>query len=414
MKRVQFIRFQPSNKVSWSTFLRRIARSEVWHGIFLQECHALAIGRVSVTHVRPQVCELQSLSRTRFAVFGCGSFQELSASGYPASLGGHKGQRGVKGTGSGFLTSQDRSRRAQRAGNGQYPSRFCYNADVSKIAANGLLALSTACEGVFTMIAKCTMFFSLGNGGWSETWYRDNDTLTAAMVQLQALLTYRLGFLVSVATCTGLRVSFLSNPAVVQTQSRSDVGSIASTRDVKNVALFLPLGASNNTRRTAIFKGMSDASFDGGVYVAPPIVDPAIVRFIQQLRDGAWCILTQDKVNFPLRAVNTVDATGLVTTFDDPVWTVPVPGPLKIKFFRTKDSLGKGVKGVFSVIPSLTNPLHFQITNWTGQIITGKANARKYVLVLATSLYNLNRAFGGSRKTGRPFGSPVGRVKAKK
>lgn len=264
------------------------------------------------------------------------------------------------------------------------------------------------------MIAKCTMFFTMGSGGWSETWYRDNDTLTAAMVQLQALLTYRLGFLVSVATCTGLRVSFLQNPAVVQTLSRNDSGAISSTRDVRNVALFLPVGATNNTRRTVIFKGMSDASFDGGVYVSPPIVDPAIIRFVQQLRDGAWAILTQDKVNFPLRAVNTVDANGLLTTFDDPVWTIPVPGPLKIKFFRAKDTLGKSVKGVFSAIPSLTNPLQYQITNWTGQVIHGKANARKYVLVLATSPTNLNRGFGATRKTGRPFGSPVGRVKAKR
>jgi len=254
---------------------------------------------------------------------------------------------------------------------------------------------------------KCTAFFTLGNAGWSETWFLNSTALTAGMNLLQALITTRMAMCHSTVTCIGLRVSNPDNPVIFTVRQVSIVGSAAGNRDITNAALYWNCVGSNFGRRQIITRGQPDQQILNGVYQGVPPFDASAAAWGARIVSDGWCIRVQDRASFPVVDGAGVDAAGVLTTFAAQPWVVGQT----LKFFRTKDTLNRAVSGTWKIVLS-PDDTHFTLRGWTAGRIVTKPRVRRYVLI-PEQVATINILRAASRKTGRPFGSPRGRALAR-
>lgn len=251
---------------------------------------------------------------------------------------------------------------------------------------------------------KCTAFFTLGNAGWSETWFRDGTALVAARNSLQTLVSLRMRLCHSSVTCIGLRVSDTDNPVIFTVLPVNIVGSATGNRDITNAALFWNAVGVNFSRRQIVTRGQPDQQILNGLYQGVPPFDTDANAWANQILSDAWCIRVQSRTPNPIVDGAGVDAAGVLTTFASQTWLVGQT----LKFFRTKDTLGRAVSGTWKIVAS-TDDTHFTLRGWTAGRVVAKPRVRRYVLVPEqVAQITINRA--SSRKTGRPFGSPRGRA----
>jgi len=258
-------------------------------------------------------------------------------------------------------------------------------------------------------VLKCTTFFRLGNQGWSETWFRDGSALASGQAALVALISVRKGILVQTGSIIGYRTSVVENPAIVSHQNDTDIpGTYNALRDITNASLLWEAVTNAFTRRQVWTRGMPDVVLTSGRYDPSSLFAVAVNNWANELTGNGWCIRTQNRADWPLRNVAGIDATGKLTMFVDPLFTVG----MRLKFFRTRDTLGKTVKGTYAIV-SGDFATGYQLSPWTPGRLVVEGKVRNYVL-RPEQVVQIQIAKAGSRKTGRIFGVPAGRRRAAK
>lgn len=252
------------------------------------------------------------------------------------------------------------------------------------------------------MTLKCTAFFVLGNGGWSETWFRDGSDIAAGKNALTHYINDRLGICAPTVSSNGLRVSVVENPAIVTHLQGGDPGTFASGRDITNAALMAEAVSATYERRQLWLRGVPDAMIVGGQYAPTTPYGTAIQVFFQTIKDEAFAIRSIKRAN-PLQPIATISTTGLVTLVADPGWD----RGMMLKFFRARFDNGTAIRKSY-LIGAKVDPLNYQLLGWPAGRTALNVRARwlDYLLFRPTNIF-VSRA--GTRRTGRPFGQPVGR-----
>lgn len=245
--------------------------------------------------------------------------------------------------------------------------------------------------------------------GWSETWFRDGDSLAAGQAANVQLISVRDDILVQTASIIGYRTSVVENPAIVSHVTDINIpGSYNALRDITNAALLFEATTPRYTRRQIWVRGMPDAVLVSGAYDPSSSFAVAVNAWRNQLVTNGWSIRTQNRQDWPLRDIAGVDATGILTMFTDPGYSVG----MNVKFFRTKDTTGKTIKQIFKIV-SGDFATGFKLNGWPAGRVVFNGRVRAYVL-RTEPIDGIQIAKAGSRKTGRIFGVPAGRRKAAK
>lgn len=249
---------------------------------------------------------------------------------------------------------------------------------------------------------KCTSFWTLGNGGWSETWFRDGSDITAARNATTAYVNARCGISNQSVTCIGLRVSVVENPAIVSRLKLALAGTFASPRDVLNAALLLEAVSADYKRRQIWLRGIPDSMLTGGVYTPSTAFATALANYVTVIGQEGFAIRAIDRMQ-PLKDIVTISTTGLVTMISDPGWDAGD----NLKFFRARFDNGTAIKKTYKIALK-NNALEYQLAGWPAGRSALNVRARKFGLLLFRPVSFFDVA-ATTRKTGRPFGAPVGR-----
>lgn len=251
---------------------------------------------------------------------------------------------------------------------------------------------------------KGTMFFSGPNTGWSESFFSAETNLAVVLTRLQSLAGLRAQLLGSGNSIIGLRASQVDPAGAAQVKAVAIPGTSGAARDAVFVAVQIVISAGTVNRRQFLLRGVPDATVTNGIYTGGGLFDAAMANYLNTLISQQWQLRVVDKSN-EIFKVLSVDAAGLVTTLDPTGWAVNN----RIKFFRTSDTLFRNVGGVY-VVTAVPTTNTFQLLGWPAGRVVSFGQARKQVIgYLNITSYQIPGAVH-SRKTGRPFGQPRGRV----
>jgi hypothetical protein len=205
----------------------------------------------------------------------------------------------------------------------------------------------------------------------------------------------------------GLRVAQGDPPGASQVKEQAIFGGSGLQRDTPYQAMLVKLPTGSNRFRNVMLRGTPDARIAGGNYSSQAAYDAFLRAYFTQLRNDGALMLTFLRTN-PLTAVVSVSATGLLTLFAAETW----PTQSNLRFFRTKTLAGKTVRGDYKIItrPSDTTA---QLQGWPVGDVVAKGIVRLIVPLLLTLGTEEFPPRIRSRKVGRPFGQPVGRVKSR-
>lgn len=252
---------------------------------------------------------------------------------------------------------------------------------------------------------KCTSFFSMGNGGWSETWFLDGSNVSAGTIALQNLNLVRLALCPATVTLIGRRVSIVENPAIVNASSTNLVGTNSASRDVLNAALLWQATAANGAKRQVWTRGVPDEQIVSGAYAGVNGYPTLTLAWQQAIISNSFAIRSIDRT-VPIVNALAVDGNGVVTFLADPGWFAGDT----VRFFRSKNSLGKTIKKSYR-IALRTNGLTYTLNGWPAGVTALNPRARRIVPTLFVPVV-LTIVKAGTRRTGRPFNLPVGRRRA--
>lgn len=249
---------------------------------------------------------------------------------------------------------------------------------------------------------KCTNFFKLDPQGFSETYFSTQANLNTALTALRRMAGFRLAMCPSTVSYIGTRVADLDNPAQVLGARESAVGTYSGARDLTNAAILWKGFAAGNIKRQIWTKGAPDEIIVNGVYTPTSTFAVAAANWATDLVNTGWCVRTQNRTANPIVDGSGIGNTGILTTFGTQTW---VEGD-SLKFFRSRDTNGVTIKGIYRIGPPIDNK-HFQLIGWMGGRVATVVRMRRYVLVTSalTTIF-INKA--GTRKSGRPFGQAPG------
>lgn len=296
-------------------------------------------------------------------------------------------------------------------------------------------------EGSQVITSRATLFFESGKYGWSETYFRQAETLQDTMGFAQFLAASRAKLMGYGVGLTYLRCSddavrrdalvdrpqlfaaSPSSPAQVPTALALQPGqgymiippganivkpAVGKLADVPYSAILVRMESGSEYHRLVYMRGCPD---DIIVNPAGPILEKAwkdsFDAFLSQLVKGAWGFMavSRNTTRYPLKPI-----VGQLVA--DP-WTVEVTG----HGFAKGDTVrvagvrghGKLPNGLWTVVPVDTN--HFQLYGYAGPLTlawggTVQLQKREFIPIKTALIRGETH-----RDTGRPFDSPVGRRK---
>lgn len=251
---------------------------------------------------------------------------------------------------------------------------------------------------------KGTMFLQQGAAGWSESWYFDGSTSSGFDTAMSTLLTARANLLASNGLALGYRVAQTNPPGTAHTGIMNVASTSIAVQDLPQVSIFVRVYAVGNQKRLLMLRGIPDSQVVNAQY-APSGAYAGLLANYQSLVQTLGCRLRVHDTTEPVLAVLTVDTNGL-TTF---AGAHGLAVGNYVKFFRSKASNLATVKKTYQVlaVPSSTTAV---LNGWPAGItlLNGRAYQLVYKTAVIAGIGNVIRAT--TRKAGRPFGQPRGRL----
>jgi len=215
---------------------------------------------------------------------------------------------------------------------------------------------------------KCTIFFSQGKYGWSESYtqLRNDSSYVFAMARLQNLCAFRATILGSQAEIVGQRVSQFNITGDGFAKDQLYTGSLqADSNDPFTAVLATFTNATFSSRKVVYWRGVpDDVSQRGGVYVpgAVPGFSANIAQLISYLLTsqsdyswGWWGRPTPKPVAVPLSGYTIDVGTGAVNvSFNGNIFTNAVIGTKQNVFFSGVNAPAKSALKGTQVVTVLT------------------------------------------------------------
>lgn len=265
---------------------------------------------------------------------------------------------------------------------------------------------------------KVTFIFECRNKGWSESYYRENGSSDPFLLRTVSddLLKKRIAVAGKEVTCTYMRIANIETKRRVRLFFLGDTrkGVVGKPADNPESALILKMQDTTGGRaKTTFLRGYWDAVVDdGGNYVPTIAFENELDDFIQKLKVDSWAWLGVNvQTDFAL-ATLVQDAGGTVSgTLTGNLFTLPQVGKVFAVRFRRITQPGN-LNGQNPVLVTAQNAFktvkRIAILPWSGdgniQIST-----KSLVLIDTASVTGVSE-----RKTGRVFGSPRGRLPARR
>lgn len=196
-------------------------------------------------------------------------------------------------------------------------------------------------------------------GSFSENYYRNASSTTDAFAQLNTLMDARLGIAGIRFRYYGARISDIDRPGSMRVFRviPEKLGTLGAS-DTPWQTLVVAAFTAEGNKRQIKFKGIPDANIIDGSYSAGIAGGLQLNVLKALLVAQGWQILGTDLDN-PRADVIAVNGDGSFAFDTDP----GIAANTKIKFFRTFDANGKGVKGVFNAQAGITSGTG-TITHW--------------------------------------------------
>ena len=250
---------------------------------------------------------------------------------------------------------------------------------------------------------RVSLLLQQANAGWSESWYLDTP-FEQGLLSAQALATVRRPTLGSLVTIGGVRVSEVDPVGLASVRLLNYAGTHAAQADTPFQSLIVYLRTADARKRTLLLRGIPDVPIVNGVFQGSTAFNAALQLLMEHLIANAYSIRMVKRAN-PLLKIRSISTLGVLTTF--------TPHGLvadnEVQLFRTKDTDGFDVSGRYRVAaaPSATT---VELANWNpaSTVSSGQARKFEYEYIPIKFWEPINRIV--SRKVGRPFGSPAGRV----
>lgn len=243
------------------------------------------------------------------------------------------------------------------------------------------------------------------SGSWSESYYVNASSSDAARINFFDLILKRMAFCATGFSVRGMKFTNLNSPGESRTFSEVAglVGALG-TPDTPWQSLLCTCFTASGNKRELILPGVPDSFIINGAWAPGIFGAPLTNVFFTALVNGGWGLYGYDFTN-PRVDVLSVDGNGAFVFSDTFLGSVSAA----IKFFRTKDTLGKPVKGLFR-IATLPTPVTGTLRFWkTDRVVEkGKVNIFTRSLKLFT-----NAQVDGitKRALGKDFFQFVGRRK---
>lgn len=265
-----------------------------------------------------------------------------------------------------------------------------------------------------------TAFFQMGAYGWSESYFRDSNSVTdlAALADFDraGIWTKRVVALARPAVLTAQRTSFVGvrNDSVLNFIPM--LGNAAWTAEDPNTAVLCRVGNQDNTRRKNVFmRGVpDDMVINGGQLGGAAGWQTAAQAFFDEIITGNYGWLGIDtRVDIAITGyVKNAQEKIVITLADDPA--LGLPNSTKVTLQGVNVGVGK---------PSVLNGPHPYIVTGPAEVTTAKATAvfpfpglggflRKVVKVLIQAK-NVRFQKIDTRKAGKVSYLQVGRAKAR-
>lgn len=271
------------------------------------------------------------------------------------------------------------------------------------------------------MNGKASLFFQASNFGWSENYYRVSTSREDLLTAVGKVLISRSQMLGDGADLVYIRVSDIDvfrDVEIARTEGAGMKHSGIGPSDSPWNGILVRCFAGDQSWRNQIFRGVPDATitfpWDPGAH-ADWI--NALTAFTSKLQAQAFGNLTiaQGGLNAPqpINGIVANPAGGLDLSM--PVGFAPVPGEtVKITGNKALTNKLHGPYQVFS-INLATGTMNIRSKSGPvlpgGLIAFGFAQRQTKTILPFSSFVPINPS---KRKTGRPFGSPVGRSKVRK
>ena len=261
--------------------------------------------------------------------------------------------------------------------------------------ASMLLEIVTNPEKTFNSISR--------SGGWSESFFYTAATPARVRDQLVPLAILRARLLPTTGNVVGYRVQQVNPTGASQSFPASLSGGVLAT-DVPQMALLCrAITAAGLNARQLRIAGIPDARVVNGEYQPSAQFQGALQAYFAEIM-AHWQMQAIDR-SLPVVPTVGVSIAGVVTF----AGAHSLNAGDRVKFFRTRDTLGKTIKGIWT-ITDVPDTLHVTLGNWKGNIVEG-GRLRKYVLIypaFQNGTITTQRII--TRKVGRAFFPYHGRV----
>lgn len=254
--------------------------------------------------------------------------------------------------------------------------------------------------------------------GFSETWYTD-DAPAQLLPKMENVALVRASIIATNTVLFGYRIQDTAAGARAYTAAPTVVVEGVGRGRYPNVpqdaALCQVLGTVGGTVKRFWMHDLPDGLVANADFVGQEVQQQAR-NFINALAQNGFKFRYLNQ-NAGKAKIQGIDANGNVTLLE-PLAGLGVSSVLQL--FHVRGTDGRGKRGMFP-IKVYTDDKHFQLDHWTGSVVGMSGYIRK-VEYGYTSLQNVPMAgFGsdptikpGTRKCGRPFGSPRGRAVARR
>jgi hypothetical protein len=258
-------------------------------------------------------------------------------------------------------------------------------------------------------VTRITLFFELGDTGWSESYHTGLDpTIFAFPSLIGQLMAYRQAMLSNKVQIVDVRVSddLLFRDIGYVTSLTPAQGVLVGRTAAPTTALLLRMyGGPPPYRyfRNLFLRGLPSTVVDGRAYTGATnlIFNAAVNAFAFFLTGGLFSIKVKD-ITPPLSEIVSSDAVGNIVTLS------PVAGIALLSHVQIYGVPRSFLKRRAYRVGVLTDPQHFNLFPWGGQVLhnVGKIRVSADTLVPLTKV-SIERIT--ERRVGRPFGVPVGR-----
>jgi len=254
---------------------------------------------------------------------------------------------------------------------------------------------------------RTSVLIQQGNAGWSENFYLPNATVLQGLDITQQLAVARRHTLSQAATINGIRVSQVDPTGLASVRLLNLPGTVTTGADTPFQSLVVYLRTDVFTKRAYLMRAVPDANIVGGIYTPSAGYAGAVRDYLALMINRGFAIRRVERDN-PLLAIKGITSLGVLSSF---VAHGLVADDL-VQLYRTRDTGGYDVSGTYRVAAAPTGTTA-ELANWDSDSTVVKGQFRKFQYAYTNIASTEISGRIVSRKVGRPFGVPRGRVVAR-